>query len=84
MACSGVHLGLAVGLVQAWGAVGLIIADSANMAMRVAYCLRFIRAHFAGVRGHSLRCVAQSVVGCCFDVLDALVSRCSVISLNQP
>ena len=55
MACSGVHLALAVGLVQAWGAVGLIAADMANMAMRIAYCLHFVRAHFAGVRGHSFR-----------------------------
>ena len=55
LACSGVHLALAVGLVRAWGTVGLIAADMANMAMRIAYCLRFTQAHFAGVRGHSLR-----------------------------
>ena len=42
VACSGVHLALAIALVQALGAVGLIIADMANMGLRIAYCLRFL------------------------------------------
>lgn len=53
--CSGVHLALAMVLVRTQGAVGLIAADSLNMALRIAYCLHFIRHHFAAVPGHSLR-----------------------------
>lgn len=36
------------------GAVGLIVADGCNMLLRIAYCLRFIAAHFATVRGHGI------------------------------
>ena len=53
--CSGVHLALAAALVRSHGAVGLIAADSVNMALRIAYCLRFISRHFSAVPGHALR-----------------------------
>lgn len=52
--CSGVHLALAVALVRSHGAVGLILADAANMALRIAYCLHFTGRHFAAVPGHTL------------------------------
>ncbi len=58
--CSGVHLALAVALVRTQGAVGLIAADSLNMVLRIAYCLHFIRRHFAAVPGHSLRALFPS------------------------
>jgi hypothetical protein len=53
--CSGIHLALAAALVRSHGAVGLIAADSVNMALRIAYCLRFISHHFVAVPGHTLR-----------------------------
>jgi oligosaccharide translocation protein RFT1 len=54
LVCSGVHLALAAALVQAHGALGLILADGANMLLRIAYCLRFVARHFADVRSHGL------------------------------
>ncbi len=53
--CSGIHLALATALVRSHGAIGLIAADSVNMALRILYCLHFIGRHFAAVPGHSLR-----------------------------
>ncbi|KAL4450144.1 hypothetical protein ABPG77_010813 [Micractinium sp. CCAP 211/92] len=43
-----VHAGLSVAAVRSGGAAGLIAADAANMALRIAYCLRFAAARFAG------------------------------------
>ncbi len=43
-----VHAGLSVAAVRSGGAAGLIAADAASMALRIAYCLRFAAARFAG------------------------------------
>lgn len=50
------HAGLSAVAVQRAGALGLIAADAANMALRIAYCLAFARRRFAGsVPGFSPR-----------------------------
>ncbi|KAL4452468.1 hypothetical protein ABPG75_008130 [Micractinium tetrahymenae] len=46
-----VHAGLSVAAVHSGGAAGLIAADGANMALRIAYCLAFTARRFAGVPG---------------------------------
>lgn len=50
-AISVVHIALSVAGVGAAGAIGLLAADAANMALRIAYCLRFAAAHFRGAPG---------------------------------
>lgn len=45
------HAGLSVAAVRSVGAAGLIAADAANMAVRIAYCLLFATRRFAGVPG---------------------------------
>ena len=55
VACSLVHMGLAVVLVRSQGAVGLIAADAANMVLRIAFCLVFVARHFRGIRSFQLR-----------------------------
>ena len=55
VACSLVHMGLAVVLVKSHGAVGLIAADAANMVLRIAFCLVFVARHFRGVKSFQLR-----------------------------
>ncbi|KAK9820818.1 hypothetical protein WJX74_008655 [Apatococcus lobatus] len=42
VAVSAVHLALSISLIRRLGVVGLIVADGANMALRVLYCLWFI------------------------------------------
>ena len=54
VACSLVHMGLAVVLVRSHGAVGLIAADAVNMALRIAFCLAFVARHFRGVPSFKL------------------------------
>lgn len=46
-----VHAGLSVAAVRGGGAAGLIAADAANMALRIAYCLRFAARRFGGAPG---------------------------------
>lgn len=55
VAFSALHLGASAGAVWAWGAAGLILADAANMAVRIAYCAAFVTARFRGVPGFALR-----------------------------
>ena len=55
MACSLVHMGLAVVLVRSQGAVGLIAADAVNMVLRIAFCLAFVTRHLRGVTSFQLR-----------------------------
>ena len=54
VACSLVHMGLAVVLVRSHGAVGLIAADAVNMVLRIAFCLVFVARHFRGVQSFQL------------------------------
>lgn len=50
------HAGLSIVAVRAGGASGLIAADAANMALRIAYCAAFARRRFArAVPGFRLR-----------------------------
>ena len=49
------HLGASVLAVRSGGAMGLLLADAANMAARIAYCLAFIARRFRGVGGFALR-----------------------------
>ena len=55
MACSLVHMGLAVVLVRSAGAVGLIAADAANMVLRIAFCLVFVARRFRGASNLQLK-----------------------------
>ena len=55
VACSLVHMGLAVLLVKPHGALGLIAADSVNMLLRIGFCLVFVAKHFKGIKGFQLR-----------------------------
>jgi oligosaccharide translocation protein RFT1 len=50
-AASVAHLALCAAGVAHGGALGLLLADAANMAARIAYCLRFAARHFAGAPG---------------------------------
>ena len=45
-----IHIGLSVLGVKNGGATGLLLADAANMAMRIAFCSRFIRRFFKDIR----------------------------------
>ena len=50
------HVALSVGAVRAGGACGLVLADGANMLLRIAYCLAFTRRRFVpAVPGFHLR-----------------------------
>lgn len=53
-ASSGAHLALCFLLVQRYGAVGLVWASAANMALRSAYSLAQIQSHFRALDGFSL------------------------------
>lgn len=55
VACSLIHMGLAVLLVKPHGAVGLIAADAVNMVLRIAFCLAFVARHFRAVKGFRLQ-----------------------------
>jgi oligosaccharide translocation protein RFT1 len=60
-AASAAHLALCAAGVARGGALGLLLADAANMAARIAYCLRFAARHFAaapGGAGYSARGLA--------------------------
>ncbi len=60
VACSLVHMGLAVLLMRGHGALGLIAADSVNMLLRIGFCLVFVTKHFRGIRGFRLRSLFPS------------------------
>lgn len=45
------HIGLSVGAVTMYGALGLLMADSVNMILRIAYCRVFMRTYFGGIGG---------------------------------
>ena len=50
------HAALSAAAVRRAGALGLVAADAANMALRIAYCLAFARRRFAAaVPGFTLR-----------------------------
>lgn len=55
VACSLVHMGLAVALVQSHGALGLIAADAANMVLRIGFCLAVVGRRFRAMQGFRLR-----------------------------
>lgn len=45
------HIALSTVAVKSGGAVGLLLADGANMALRIAYCLQFCASFFKGIGG---------------------------------
>lgn len=61
------HIALSFGLVARFGTVGLVLADAANMLLRISYSLRQIAVFFRGVRGFSVLGVlprVATVVSC--------------------
>ena len=74
MACSLVHMGLAVLLVKPHGAVGLIAADAVNMVLRIAFCLAFVARHFRAVKGFRLQGLLPSTAA--FAILAAASAVC--------
>ena len=74
MACSLIHMGLAVLLVKPHGAVGLIAADAVNMVLRIAFCLAFVARHFRAVKGFRLQGLLPSTAA--FAILAAASAVC--------
>ena len=74
MACSLIHMGLAVLLVKPHGAVGLIAADAVNMVLRIAFCLAFVAKHFRAVKGFRLQGLLPSAAA--FGILAAAAAVC--------
>ena len=74
MACSLIHMGLAVLLVKPHGAVGLIAADAVNMVLRIAFCLAFVARHFRAVKGFRLQGLLPSAAT--FAILAAASAVC--------
>jgi oligosaccharide translocation protein RFT1 len=53
-------MALSMAWVTTRGACGLIAADAANMALRIAYSLHFARQHFEGVPSFAMRAMLPS------------------------
>ena len=79
VAFTAAHAGLSAAAVRAGGAAGLIGADAANMALRIAYCLAFTRHRFRGtVPGFRLRHLLPSR-----QTVAALVGAAAVTSASR-
>ena len=74
VACSLIHMGLAMLLVKPHGAVGLIAADAVNMVLRIAFCLAFVARHFRAVKGFRLQGLLPSRAA--FAILAAASAVC--------
>jgi oligosaccharide translocation protein RFT1 len=53
VAASMIHLGISITAVKFHGAMGLLVADSVNMLLRIGYCLLFTQTYFAKIGGRS-------------------------------
>ena len=72
------HLAASTAAVWAWGTNGLILADAANMAARIAYAAAFVAGRFAGLPGFRLATMLPSRA-----TLGALGAACCVTSASR-
>ncbi|WIA16227.1 hypothetical protein OEZ85_012938 [Tetradesmus obliquus] len=71
------HVLCSIVLVKAGGAAGLVLADTVNMSLRIAFSLWYIRRYFSEVPGFSIRQLlpsSQVLLACC------IVSGCLAAS----
>eukprot|EP00890_Picochlorum_soloecismus_P004055 jgi/Picsp_1/4650/NSC_02020-R1_nuclear division rft1-like protein len=76
-----VHLVLSITAVKFHGAMGLLVADSVNMLLRIGYCLLFTQTYFAKIGGRSCVRILPSRQTVLFFMLSLILTKLSQIIL---
>jgi len=75
------HLGISITAVKSHGAMGLLVADSINMLLRIGYCLLFSQTYFAKIGGRSRVRILPSLQTVLILLLSLIVTKLSQIIL---